>query len=229
MSEARRLLGDDKIIGVSASTVDEAIEAAKGGADYIGIGAIYATNTKTNTKKILGSFGVKEIMQALEKSFPRLQTVGIGGINENTVIDVMTMGATPRKRLDGVAVVSAIMAAEDPKAAAQRLLKHVVSKVDEAKAETVRGMVASAPDIIAAVFEKKPLSHNMTNTVCISFQAGGLEWLANSPRLSKTLRQTLPWPWGRHLSCQAMAKRPRIYAKTRARWLSTWELLMRLR
>lgn len=161
------MLGTRKIIGVSAGTASEAIEAAKGGADYIGIGTIFATKTKTNTKNILGVEGVKEILQALENSFPNIQTVGIGGINETNVIQLMAMGATFKKRLDGVAVVSAIMGAEDPQAAAHRLVRHSNPKRNPENSAKVRTLVASAPDIIAAIYEKKPLSHNMTNTVCI--------------------------------------------------------------
>ena len=114
---AQSLLGDTMLIGISAESLQDAIEAEKGGADYLGVSPIYATPTKTDTAPPLGLEGLREIRETV-----RLPLVGIGGLNKDNSADVIRYGA------DGVAVVSAIVAAGDPEAAA-RELKHVIEKI----------------------------------------------------------------------------------------------------
>ena len=115
---AKGILADSMIIGISAESLQDAIEAEKGGADYLGVSPIYATPTKTDTAPPLGLEGLLEIRKAV-----RLPLVAIGGLNRDNATDVIRNGA------DGVAVVSAIVAADDPEAAA-REIKHMI---DEAK------------------------------------------------------------------------------------------------
>ena len=107
---AKGILGNTMIIGISAESIEDAITAEKGGADYLGISPIYATPTKTNTAPALGLEGLREIRKAVS-----LPLVGIGGLNKDNAADVIRNGA------DGVAVVSAIVAADDPAAAAREL------------------------------------------------------------------------------------------------------------
>ena len=114
LETARGILGDTMIIGVSAESIEDAITAEKGGADYLGVSPIYATPTKTDTAPALGLEGLREIRKAV-----RLPLVGIGGLNRANAAGVIRNGA------DGVAVVSAIVAADDPEAAA-RQLKRVI-------------------------------------------------------------------------------------------------------
>jgi len=109
---ARGILGDTMIIGISAESLQNAIEAEKGGADYLGVSPIYATPTKTDTALPLGLNGLREIRKAV-----KLPLVGIGGLNRDNAADVICSGA------DGVAVVSAIVAAADPETAASELKK----------------------------------------------------------------------------------------------------------
>jgi thiamine-phosphate pyrophosphorylase len=111
---AREILKDSMIIGISAESLQDAIEAEKGGADYIGVSPIYATPTKTDTAPALGLEGLREIRNAV-----RIPLVGIGGLTKNNAAEVIKHGA------DGVAVVSAIVSAEDPELAAKELLKTV--------------------------------------------------------------------------------------------------------
>jgi thiamine-phosphate pyrophosphorylase len=113
---AKKILGDSMIIGISAESLQDAIEAEKGGADYLGISPIYATPTKTDTAPPLGLKGLREIRKAV-----KLPLVGIGGLTRENSADVVRNGA------DGVAVVSAIVAADDPEAAAKEL-KHVIEE-----------------------------------------------------------------------------------------------------
>jgi len=112
---AKGILGDSMIIGISAESLKDAIAAEKGGADYLGVSPIYATPTKTDTAPPLGLAGLREIRKAV-----RLPLVGIGGLNRENAAEVIRSGA------DGVAVVSAIMAADDPEAAASALKKVII-------------------------------------------------------------------------------------------------------
>ncbi|MDK9719142.1 MAG: thiamine phosphate synthase [Trichlorobacter sp.] len=108
ISHARRLLGPDCLIGVSAESVDDAIEAQQQGADYIGISPVFSTPTKTDTAPALGLEGIRRIREQVQ-----IPLVGIGGINLTNARQVREAGA------DGVAVVSAIMSAESPRQAAE--------------------------------------------------------------------------------------------------------------
>ena len=109
LAEARRALGPDAIIGVSAQTVEEARAAEAGGADYLGVGAVFATATKTDA--ILTPPPVlAEICASVS-----IPVTAIGGLNLDTVEAIRGCGA------DGAAVVSAIFAAADPEAATREL------------------------------------------------------------------------------------------------------------
>lgn len=110
----RRLIGRDKIIGVSAATIEEARRAREDGADYLGVGAVYTTGTKADAGAPVGPDRVAEIKRAVG-----LPVVGIGGINHGNAAEVIAHGA------DGVAVISAVVSADDV-AEATRSLKRVV-------------------------------------------------------------------------------------------------------
>ena len=120
LETAKGIVGDTMLIGISAECLADAIAAEKGGADYLGVSPIYATPTKTDTAPALGLEGLRKIRKAV-----RLPLVGIGGLNKDNAADVIRNGA------DGVAVVSAIVAADDP-AAAARELKQVINEARKA-------------------------------------------------------------------------------------------------
>ena len=107
---ARKLLGPDKIIGLSVECMDDILGANKLDVDYVGISPVYGTPTKTDTAD---PFGLEGLRRAVELSVH--PTVAIGGMNVSTIADVMAAGT------DGVAVVSAICSAESPKLAAKEL------------------------------------------------------------------------------------------------------------
>lgn len=108
--EARKLAGDDMIIGASVNSVEEAIKAVEDGADYLGVGSIFATDTKPDAEQGIGLDAIFDIKRAVD-----VPVVGIGGINAGNLLDVIHAGA------DGVAVVSAIMSKPDIKKAAHEL------------------------------------------------------------------------------------------------------------
>ena len=130
---ARSQLGEERIVGRSVSTPSAAREAARAGADYLGVGAIYQTGTKdTNTESTeIGLERLRAIADATS-----LPIVGIGGVTAATAGEVIRAGA------DGVAVVSAITAAEDPTAATRSLRSAVEEGLAATDGGTANGEVA---------------------------------------------------------------------------------------
>lgn len=110
-AKARQLLGHDKILGVSVNTVEQAIEAEKAGADYLGLGSIFSTKSKLDAAGI-DMDEVNKITKAVS-----IPAVGIGGINSENIHLLKNSG------LDGIAVISAILAQEDIGKAARNLYK----------------------------------------------------------------------------------------------------------
>lgn len=104
----RKLIGNNKIIGISATTLDEAMVAQEDGADYIGVGAIFPTETKTDADIVN-----VEILKNIKMNL-HIPVVAIGGINENNVMLLSNTG------IDGVAVISAIIGKYDVKAATEK-------------------------------------------------------------------------------------------------------------
>ena len=115
--DARRLLGGDKIIGLSVENFDDLAVANTLDVDYVGISPVYGTPTKSDTAE---PFGLEGLRKAVAMSVH--PTVAIGGMNASTIGEVMAAGT------DGVAVVSAICSAPSPRKAAQELFKVITSK-----------------------------------------------------------------------------------------------------
>lgn len=109
IKSAREYLGQDKIIGVSAHNVAEALAAQQGGADYLGSGAAFVTSTKTDAGAI-----DRKVLADIAHTV-KIPVVAIGGINAENITQLQNLG------LDGVAVVSAIFAAEDIPCAVREL------------------------------------------------------------------------------------------------------------
>jgi thiamine-phosphate pyrophosphorylase len=105
----RRIVGQDKIVGVSASNLTEALTAAEMGADYLGVGAMFATNTKANANPM----SMDELRRI--RAEVNIPIVVIGGINKDTVPLFKGTG------IDGIAVVSAIVAQNDVAGVAREL------------------------------------------------------------------------------------------------------------
>ena len=109
--DVRRRLGDDKIIGVSASTVEEALEAERHGADYLGVGAVFPTGSKDDADAV-DAATLKAICEAVH-----IPVVAIGGITAENVKELKGSG------ICGVAVISALFAAKDVEASAEEMKK----------------------------------------------------------------------------------------------------------
>ncbi|KAJ5087879.1 hypothetical protein N7456_011495 [Penicillium angulare] len=172
---AKKLLPKDAIIGISTSTLDEAQKAIADGADYLGIGTMFATPTKTNTKSVIGTAGTQAILSAISDS--SVGTVAIGGINHSNVQRVLYQSQSPKKALDGVAIVSAIVAADEPKASAEQFAKLINSPAPFAlttqapRANEAEALLHEVPQIVRKMVEVHPLVHNMINFVVANFVA----------------------------------------------------------
>ena len=113
---ARALIGPNKLLGLSIENEQQLHEANQLPLDYIGLSAIFATPTKTNTLK---QWGIEGLQKAINVS--RFPIVAIGGINQSNLDQIIKTG------VDGVALVSAICHADDPKSATTALLKQIQS------------------------------------------------------------------------------------------------------
>lgn len=110
IKEARAKLGENKIIGVSVRTVEEALKAEKSGADYLGVGAVFTTMTKKDAKAVSLKV-LKEICQIV-----KIPVVAIGGITKENLLELKNSG------IAGVAVISAIFAEKDIKKSTENLM-----------------------------------------------------------------------------------------------------------
>ncbi|MFB6498979.1 thiamine phosphate synthase [Bacillus haynesii] len=113
-ADVRARIGD-KILGVSAHTLEEVLKAEKDGADYIGAGPVYPTETKRDTKAVQGV----SLIQEIRRQGIGIPVVGIGGITVENCVPVIEAGA------DGISVISAISKAADPKQAAKAFSEKV--------------------------------------------------------------------------------------------------------
>lgn len=115
--DVRAKLGDDKIIGVSAQTVEQAILAEKHGADYLGVGAVFPTGSKDDAEDVSYDT-LKAICQAVS-----IPVIAIGGITKDNIKDLADSG------ICGIAVISAIFAQKDIEAATKELKEKTIAAV----------------------------------------------------------------------------------------------------
>jgi thiamine-phosphate pyrophosphorylase len=110
MTIARKILGERKIIGISAGNASEATEAEKHGADYVGIGAVFPTGSKSDADDPISLEGLKDTVSSIT-----IPSVAIGGINSANAASVFGTG------VNGISVISAILDREDIRKAAEIL------------------------------------------------------------------------------------------------------------
>jgi thiamine-phosphate pyrophosphorylase len=116
ISLAREILGPDRIIGGSATSVAQATEAMWAGADYVGIGSIYATSSKPDAGSPVGVAHLREVASAIE-----IPVIAIGGVTAERVAELLEAGA------QGVAVIRAVVGAPDPQAAVAELQRAIAT------------------------------------------------------------------------------------------------------
>jgi len=115
VDEARRLLGAAPFVGLSVRTVEQAAVAPLALLDYVGIGGVYATTSKTSGKAPIGIDGLARVVRVFRNRIGNFPTCGIAGITAANAEPVIAAGA------DGVSVISALSHARDPEAAAREL------------------------------------------------------------------------------------------------------------
>lgn len=112
--QARRILGDKRLIGYSAHSVAEALQAQKDGADYVTLGPVFHTPSKASYGEPLGMAALAEASRDMD-----IPVFALGGIKESSVTDVLSTG------IHGIALISAIMAAPNPLLETERLLRTI--------------------------------------------------------------------------------------------------------
>jgi thiamine-phosphate pyrophosphorylase len=125
---ARRLLGDQAIIGITVRSEDEARAAPVDHADYVGVGGVFSTVSKDNPAPPIGLAGLTRLAAILRRRRPGIPIVAIAGIDAGNAADIVAAGA------DGVAVISALAKAKDAKAAARELRGIVDDALNKRKA-----------------------------------------------------------------------------------------------
>ncbi len=120
IAETRRLVSDAMVVGFSPETLEQALAAEAAGADYLGVGPVYPTGTKPDAGPAVGLEHLERIARAV-----RIPVVGIGGITAENAAGVVRAGAV------GVAVISAVVGAEDVREAAARLRRVVDAALAE--------------------------------------------------------------------------------------------------
>ncbi|KAJ1901426.1 thiamine biosynthetic bifunctional enzyme [Kickxella alabastrina] len=192
--EARRILGPNKIIGMSVQTAAEAEAAMCDGADYLGIGVCFDTETKQiSTDALRGPAGVRQVWEHALEVGP-VRAVTIGGVNEYNAVHVLDYTRSAKGvPLEGVAVVSAIMAAEDPCAAAKVLRSQVSFAMERSWASkqatayvdrSAASVCQAAAGVVARVRATdgaRPLVQHMTNAVVMNDCANACLALGGSP------------------------------------------------
>jgi thiamine-phosphate diphosphorylase/hydroxyethylthiazole kinase len=209
-ADARQILGDDKIIGLSVSDIEQAEKAAETGCDYIGVGPVFATNTKPDHNPPLGTQGLRSLLEHISTlSGPKeshwagawgqnVPAVAIGGINLDNIYHVMHQSVSPlhkrKKYLSGVAIVSAIMTSPEPEIVCAQFRK----MVDEIPRFAVRQNNQFVPGgnpnvefkkIFRNVVKSRPMIHHITNNVVKNFSANVTLAIGASPIMSEDISE----------------------------------------
>lgn len=175
---ARKLIGEDKILGVSCGNKMETTQVCEEGvADYVGLGTLYPTQTK-EVKSVCGPIGIRSLLQVLQKYKQKgrtIKSVAIGGINDKNAAKVMFQCLVPGHKVDGVAVVSCIMASRESAKATRDLYDAIKAKVPWTWSD-VGKLTAS---------DRKPLVHHITNNVVKNFSANVTLAIGASPIMSE--------------------------------------------
>jgi thiamine-phosphate diphosphorylase/hydroxyethylthiazole kinase len=190
---ARKLLGPSKILGVTCSNPKEVEEVVKQGvADYVGLGTVYPTATKTNVSdpEGTGPIGIRKMLQVLKKhnqnspSSP-IKCVAIGGINHFNASKVLYQCEVPQQKLDGLAVVSCIMSSSDAGRATKELKEIIKSPSIWDNIETTDSKSDDLSATMKCLTHHKPMVHHITNNVVKNFSANVCLAIGASPIMSE--------------------------------------------
>ncbi|ODV93540.1 hypothetical protein PACTADRAFT_77848 [Pachysolen tannophilus NRRL Y-2460] len=197
----RKLIGDNKILGVSCGYVEDVQNVIKSEAkiDYIGIGAVFPTNTKKLKKVPFGTDGIKKLLTVLrDNGGQHIKSVIIGGLNKSNIAQVLYTSSIPGKATDGVAVVSCIMAQEDALKETKATLACIKEVGPWVKKDQIltdlqlsRDYFTSSKfkDIIYTLKNIKPMVHHITNNVVKNFSANVTISIGGSPIMSELVQE----------------------------------------
>lgn len=183
----RQLIGPDKILGVTCSTPEELHEVVdEGVADYVGIGTVYPTNTKKDVTNPRGTgpIGIRKMLSVLgqhNSKHDQIRCVAIGGVNHSNASKVMFQCRVGDQGLDGVAVVSCIMALPD----AGKATASLDTILREPPKWSVSSSTELTSDVMALVSQHSPLVHHITNDVVKNFSANVTLAIGASPIMSE--------------------------------------------
>ncbi|KAF9526525.1 thiamine biosynthetic bifunctional enzyme Thi4 [Crepidotus variabilis] len=170
VAQARMMLPEGSIIGVSCNTVEHVRAAVLDDVDYIGIGSIWGTQTKKLTNPVIGVRGVGPMLEALDGT--NIKAIAIGGVKSTNLLRTLygAVSATNHK-LDGIAVVSDIIASKEPLNAA-KALKTILSGFQSrgitsmpTRSLTPEILLDGVSHLMEEIRKKVPLVHQITNTV----------------------------------------------------------------
>lgn len=190
---ARSLLPPSTIIGVSCNNLEHVQQAIRDGVDYIGIGPVWPTSTKKLTNPVIGVRGVGPLLAALDGT--TVKAVAIGGVKSDNLLRTLhgSMSSSGHK-LDGIAVVSEIVASHEPYAIS-RTLRETYTAWDSCTAEqrakpsilyTAENIKAGVANLMGIIQTTNPLIHHITNVVVTNQSANATLALGASPIMATT-------------------------------------------
>ncbi|KAH9942289.1 Hydroxyethylthiazole kinase [Epithele typhae] len=192
VSIARKLLPPNAIIGMTCNTSEHVQQAIKDGVDYIGLGPVWPTTTKKDAQGAVGVRGIGAMLEILE-TVPEgrgIRAVSIGGIKSTNALHCLHGSVSPSGRiLDGLAVVSDIVASNDPRAAANRIASVVqafktnpITTFSYAPSAYQPASIKHAVgELLSVVRQHSPLIHQITNNVVTTQSANATIALGASP------------------------------------------------
>ncbi|KAJ3027511.1 UNVERIFIED_CONTAM: hypothetical protein HDU68_003699 [Siphonaria sp. JEL0065] len=186
LADARKLLGPNKIIGITTKTVEQALAAVEGGADYIAPGVVFPTTTKDNAI-YLGPAGVAKVVAAVRAINTKIPIVTIGGINSENVVPMLqeVEKESGGYKLSGVAVVSAIMKHSNTKEVTANLRGKLTNLLN---AHTEKNeLVERVVSLLERVRSKKPFVHSITNNIVQEMTANIILHLGGSPIMAHSV------------------------------------------
>ncbi|KAJ3346510.1 hypothetical protein HDU83_002909 [Entophlyctis luteolus] len=197
LSTARTLLGSGKLIGVTCTNTQEVNDACAGGADYLGTCAVFPTATKAYDPGFvpLGPIGLRSLLATAT-----VPIVAIGGINVANAAQLILQSENGGKRIAGCAVVSAVICADDVRAAASELAAVVKPLTPESSSESpakflntrsprAQALVDKVADALATVRKSKPLVHSITNYVVMNDNANVVLAIGASPIMAHSVAE----------------------------------------
>ncbi|OCH93095.1 TMP-TENI-domain-containing protein, partial [Obba rivulosa] len=189
ISIARSLLPPNAIIGMTCNTAEHVRQAVKDGADYVGIGPVWATQTKKVAHPVVGVRGLGEMLEVLDGT--DIKAVAIAGIKSTNALHCLHGGVSRTGHpLDGLAVVSDIVASTEPRLASHRLATVIRAfkarplhrfSLSESSGYTRESLLKSVGSILAAIKQNSPLVHQITNNVVTTQSANATLALGASP------------------------------------------------